>query len=109
MGTETYYYGIRPMENDPAARPHLEKFVRENPLRCSPSAMTQTFVCAGAVWLEGQPGYIVDWDADAYWIVSALEFEGGDHDTMIVVHRSDATCVDSTPPSLDTARTWRNT
>lgn len=71
------------------------------PLRCSPSAISQTYVCSGAAFISRKEGHIIDWTNDAYQIVTPIDLMIGRKDTMVYINRSDAVCLNKQLPSLD--------
>ena len=78
-----------------------EDFVATNPLRCGPSALTQTYGCYGATYLSRHRGFIVNWSDWYYQVVVPIDLAIGRKDTLVFISRGDASCQDDVPPSLE--------
>lgn len=82
--------------------------IARHPLQCGPSGFTQTFVCNGATVLTNQMGHIIAWSETNYQVATTLDLAIGRKDSLLYVRRADATCQDTTKPSLDFAANLQN-
>ncbi|WP_175761874.1 hypothetical protein [Burkholderia ambifaria] len=81
--------------------PDPSDLIARHPLQCQPSGMTQTYACRGGAWFAGQTGYVIAWSDTGYQIATPVDLIGGRKDALVFVRRSDAVCLNNTPPSLE--------
>ena len=79
----------------------LKRLLAINPLECSPSGITQTYVCRGADILKNQPAYTISWGKTWLQVVAPLDIvDTGTRATTLYIDRTSARCVDKIAPAL---------
>jgi hypothetical protein len=78
-----------------------EDLIARNPLTCSPSAMTQTYVCTGAAMLRDRPAAVINWSETYLHVVTPVDLLGGRRDALVFIQRESALCLNDFPPSPD--------
>ena len=81
--------------------PDPQDIIARYPLHCGPSGITQTYVCQGAAYLANQTGHIIAWSNTGFQVATPIDLQMGRKDALVFIKRSDAVCVNNTPPSLD--------
>lgn len=81
--------------------PDPKDIVARHPLHCGPSGITQTYACQGAAYLTDQTGYIIAWSNTGFQVATPIDLQIGRKDALVFIKRSDAVCLNHTPPSLD--------
>jgi hypothetical protein len=79
-----------------------------NPLSCGPNALTQTYTCSGAAYLEQEVAYILGWGEDYYQVATPLDLTRGRKDVMLFIDRQSAQCLDQKPPSTEFSANLQN-